>query len=150
MSIYPYSLPLAFVAAGLLLTTCPALADFSVVKSPSPAAPQTATAAAPPMMMAPIVDPQDRAQAMALATKSAHPAPIHWRVASGFGNNVPLGFACKQIVPSSVKVTYGRGVNPNTLVTWHGGRGWNQVLKAAVSPVGLKLVMTRMAVEIRK
>ena len=150
MSIYRRTLSLACAAASLLVAPYAARADFSVVKSPPPAASQATTAVAPSMMMAPIVDPQDGAQAAALASKDAHPASVHWRVAFGFGNDVPLAFACKQIVPSSVKVTYGPGVDLTTLVTWRGGRGWNQVLKAAVKPVGLKLVMTRMAAEIRK
>lgn len=151
MSIYRYTMPLAFVAVGLLSAAKPARADFSVVKN-APPTPQASGATAPssPVMMAPIVDPEDRAQAKSLAPKGGLPAPIHWKTAAGFGNSVPLGFACKQIVPSMVKVTYGPGVNLNTLVTWRGGRGWNQVLIAAVKPAGLKVVMSHMAVEIRK
>jgi hypothetical protein len=71
-------------------------------------------------------------------------------MAYGFGNQVPLGFACKQIVPPAVKVIYGPGANPGVLVTWKGGKTWNRVLHDAVAPLGLRLVMTHMVVEIKK
>ena len=74
--------------------------------------------------------------------------PVHWKMAYGFGNNVPLEFACRQIVPSAVKVTYGPGVNPATPVTWKGGDTWNHVLRDTVKPLGLQLQMTYMAVSI--
>jgi hypothetical protein len=94
--------------------------------------------------MAPIVNPGDS------ASKAQPKTTWRWRIARGFGNNVPLGFACRQIVPPAVRVTFGPGASPSTLVTWEGGKGWNQVLREAVKPVGLRLVMTYMAVEIRK
>jgi hypothetical protein len=53
-------------------------------------------------------------------------------------------------VPPAVKVTYGPGADPDALVDWRGGQGWNRVLFDAVKPLGLRLVMTHMAVEIRK
>lgn len=74
--------------------------------------------------------------------------PVHWKMAYGFGNKIPLAFACRQIVPQSVKVTYGPGVDPATPVTWKGGDTWNHVLRATVKPLGLRLQMTYMAVAI--
>ncbi len=71
-------------------------------------------------------------------------------MAYGFGNHIPLAFAVRQIVPKAVKVTYGPGASPAALVSWKGGQTWNRVLLAAVRPLGLHLVMTHMAVEIRK
>ncbi len=40
--------------------------------------------------------------------------PVHWKMAYGFGNNVPLEFACRQIVPSAVKVTGKAGIPGTT------------------------------------
>jgi len=77
-------------------------------------------------------------------------ASARFNLAYGFGNRIPLSFAVRQIVPSAVKVTYGPGSDPDTLVDWKGGQGWNRVLLEAVKPLGLRLVMTHMAVEIRK
>jgi hypothetical protein len=81
---------------------------------------------------------------------SPDPASTRFRLAYGFGEQIPLSFAVRQIVPSTVKVTYGAGADPNALVNWKGGRAWNRVLLEAVKPLGLRLVMTHMAVEIRK
>ena len=76
-------------------------------------------------------------------------APV-FMVAQGFGDAVPLRFAVRQIVPKSVRIVYGPGTSPDALVTWKGGQGWNWVLFHAVRPLGLRLVLTPMAVEIRK
>jgi hypothetical protein len=77
-------------------------------------------------------------------------ADLQFKVAQGFGDRIPLGFAVRQIVPAAVKVRYGPGVSRDALVDWKGGEGWNRVLSRAVHPLGLRLVMTHMAVEIRK
>jgi hypothetical protein len=76
--------------------------------------------------------------------------PVRWKMAYGFGNNIPLTFACRQIVPPAVKVTYGPGVNPAIPVSWRGGDTWNHVLRDTVKPLGLRLQMTFMAVTIVK
>jgi hypothetical protein len=73
-----------------------------------------------------------------------------FKVAEGFGDKVPLSFAVRQIVPKAVKVSFGPGADPTAVVDWKGGRPWNQVLRDAVAPLGLRLVMTNMAVEIRR
>ncbi len=81
---------------------------------------------------------------------SSDPASTRYKLAYGFGDRIPLSFAVRQIVPPAVRVTYGPGADPNALVDWKGGQGWNRVLLEAVKPLGLRLVMTHMAVEIRK
>ena len=78
------------------------------------------------------------------------PAKPRFKMAYGFGKGVPLAFACRQIVPSAVRITYGPGADQAALVNWKGGDTWNHVLRDAVQPLGLHLVMTTMAVEIRR
>ena len=78
-----------------------------------------------------------------------HPPP-RFEMAYGFGDQIPLSFAVRQIVPPTVKVTYGPGADPNALVDWKGGQTWNRVLLTAVKPLGLRLLFTHAAVEIRK
>ena len=78
------------------------------------------------------------------------PAKPRFKMAYGFGKGVPLAFACRQIVPNAVRVTYGPGADEAALVNWKGGDTWNHVLRDAVEPLGLHLVMTTMAVEIRR
>jgi len=82
--------------------------------------------------------------------KSPEPASTRFKLAFGFGDRIPLSFAVRQIVPPAVKVTYGPGADPNAPVDWKGGQAWNRVLSEAVKPLGLRLVISRMAVEIRK
>ena len=81
---------------------------------------------------------------------SPDPAATRFKMAYGFGDQIPLSFAVRQIVPPAVRVTYGPGADPDALVDWKGGQAWNRVLGEAVKPLGLRLVMTHMAVEIRK
>lgn len=79
-----------------------------------------------------------------------HPATTRFKMAYGFGDQVPLSFAVRQIVPATIKVIYGPGVNPQALVDWKGGQVWNHALLDALKPLGLRLVATGTAVEIRK
>ena len=148
---HPYARSFITVLALSAAMGPSAWADF-VIKDPPPAAPASAPAPAPataPIAMAPIVDPGDR-QPPAAPDHKGGSTVVHWKMAYGFGNQVPLGFACRQIVPPAVKVTYGPGASPGMIVTWKGGNTWNHVLYDAVAPLGLRLVMTHMAVEIRK
>ena len=143
----------------LLLRALPAVgvctsakADFVIKNEPPRSIATTAPTAAPPVSMAPIVDPGDPGYSPTTTTPPVHETTTatHWKMAYGFGDNVPLGFACRQIVPPAVKVTYGAGADPRMLVSWKGGDTWNHVLRDAVKPLGLRLVMTHMAVEITK
>jgi hypothetical protein len=111
------------------------------------------TAPALPSMApdAPVADPSEASSpADATATSPGASMKPRFKLAQGFGDHVPLSFAVRQIVPRAVRVTYGPGADPDALVDWKGGQGWNRVLFRAVHPLGLSLVMTYMAVQIRK
>ena len=69
-------------------------------------------------------------------------------VAHGFGQQVPLAFATRQIVPAGIKTTFGPGVDQAALVDWSGGRPWIEVLRAAVHPLGLHVTVRWMAISI--
>jgi hypothetical protein len=73
-----------------------------------------------------------------------------FKTVQGFGHQVPLAFAVKQIVPGTVKISYGRGADPAALVDWKGGQPWNDALRDAVKPLGLRLVLTATMIEIKK
>ena len=66
------------------------------------------------------------------------PAKPRTVVASGFGHEVPLRFAVRQLLPKNWRVRYGRGVDPDRPVSWEGGRPWDFVLRDAVKPLGLQ------------
>lgn len=56
----------------------------------------------------------------------------------GFGRDVPLTVATRQMVPQGYVVQYGQGVDPNTTVTWTGGRSWKESLGDALAEKNLK------------
>lgn len=68
--------------------------------------------------------------------------------AQGFGQQVPLAFAVRQIVPARIKVTFGPGVDRDAAVDWTGGRPWDEALRAAVRPLGLRVAVGWGAVSI--
>ncbi len=132
-------------SCAILVSLAPAIgrADFQMITTPEANQTAPALSSAPDTTTGPGSTQDSDNQA-------ATPAPVHWKMAYGFGNAVPLNFACRQIVPPAVKITYGAGVNPKTPVSWKGGDTWNHVLRDAVTPAGLHLVMTHMAVKIVK
>lgn len=70
--------------------------------------------------------------------------------ARGFGKQVPLAFAVRQIVPAPVKVSFGPGTDAAALVDWQGGRQWPAVLRDAVQPLGLRVTVRGNAVSIAR
>ena len=137
--------PTLVLPTVVLLFAHAAKADFVVISPEPPAFPQPRAA---------VVAPNDASSPGASGSAESVPDQTtpekpRFKMAYGFGNEVPLSFACRQIVPPAVKVTYGPGADPHALVDWKGGRTWNHVLRDAVQPLGLHLVMTWMEVEIR-
>jgi len=94
-----------------------------------------------PAHQAPAVsDPATSPDGGEIPAKPAIRGP-QFAIARGFGNQVPLSFAVRQIVPRDVKVHFGKDVDPATAVDWKGGRPWNAVLWSAIHPLGLHLVL---------
>jgi len=71
-------------------------------------------------------------------------------VALGFGRQVPLAFATRQIVPAGVKLTFGPEVEQDALVDWSGGRPWVEALRTAVRPLGLRVSVNWKSVSITR
>jgi hypothetical protein len=90
----------------------------------------------------------------ALQDRPADPDPVRPVIgprlilAQGFGDDVPLDFAVKQIVPPSLRVEYGATVDRQLRVSWKGGKPWQQVLRSLVDPIGLRLVLAGRVVRI--
>ncbi len=135
------------VIALIFLTFCwPAQADFALAPgTPAPAGPTSPAAAASPASPSALTTTSAAASIGGRAGRkyAAHPAP-HPRdrdpsVARGFGSQIPLAFAVRQIVPSTIKVLYGPGADQNALVDWQGGKRWSVVLAEAVRPLGLRI-----------
>lgn len=69
-------------------------------------------------------------------------------VARGFGRQVPMSFAIRQIVPHTTVVRFGPAVDPAAPVNWSGGRPWNRVLAAALRPLRLRMTTAAGSVTI--
>ena len=95
-----------------------------------------------PVSLAPPVEPSIQTE----PPKMVH----HFRITAGYGHQVPLSFAIRQIVPSGVRVTYGAGVDPGEAVDWQGGRERNKILASTVSPLGERIEVGRAHVTILK
>jgi hypothetical protein len=69
-------------------------------------------------------------------------------VVTGFGTDIPLAFALRQIVPTGVLVGCPANIAQNTMVTWKGGVPWNIALSRAIAPTGLTVTITPVLVRI--
>ena len=106
----------------LAIASMPAVARAEFSLQATPSSPVLRPAGRPPLASHP-EEPSER-------TRTA--------VASGFGHEVPLRFAVRQLLPRNWRVRYGQGVDPDRLVSWEGGRPWDFVLRDAVKPLGLQ------------
>ena len=118
--------------SGAFTLLQPVQVDFKINASPSP----PATAMAP-------ATPSGYGQPLALDAPIKPPQAISRPVlARGFGDDVPLAFAIRQIVPATVKVEYGNAVDRQARVSWIGGKPWRQVLHTTLSPLGIHAAQT--------
>lgn len=131
----------ALAVAGLALSAVTAArADFILTNgsSPAPVVPGEVRPGLGVVADTPHVDPYDQRKPHTDASVQRRIAPPS--IVQGFGDQVPLAFACRQILPSSVSVTYGPGADPGMIVTWKGGDTWPHVLEAAIKPLGLHML----------
>lgn len=64
-------------------------------------------------------------------------APHHDAGVTGFGRDLPLADAVRQLVPPTVPVVYASEVDRTRRITWRGqGRPWRDVLSDALAPTG--------------
>jgi hypothetical protein len=129
--------PAALTIVGLLIAATPAQADLALLPPDSSPASQEQP---PPRRPAPPLLPPPRTSVPHHVSLGAPISMIRPpRQRAGSAPTSPLSFAVRQIVPSPIKVTYGRSANQAALVDWQGGRKWTRVLRDAVRPLGLHL-----------
>jgi hypothetical protein len=58
-------------------------------------------------------------------------------VVQGFGAQIPLALALRQILPVGYNFTIDPSVSMDTLVSYQGGKSWRETLKDMLFPVGL-------------
>ncbi len=59
-------------------------------------------------------------------------APGTYEIVQGFGSDVPLALALRQIVPANFAFSFGENVNPGYRVSWTGGKPWNEVVQGMI------------------
>lgn len=77
-------------------------------------------------------------------------APSTYADAMGFGSEIPLAMALGQIVPPGFVYSFGENVNPGTLISWNGGKPWDQVLLEALQSKELTATINGNSVLIKK
>ena len=77
-------------------------------------------------------------------------ASVSFTAARGFGTDVPLSFAARQIVPAAFSVRYADDIDSDALVSWVGEKPWNRALQAAIRPLGLRMTLLRNTVTISR
>lgn len=108
--------------------------------------PSAAMPVAPVSLPAVRIAPQPQ-QAASVPTQMA-PAPSLYERIDGFGHDMPLALALRQIVPTSYAFSFDREINPGQRIDWNGGKAWDQVLDEALAPHGLKATITAGVVRI--
>lgn len=68
--------------------------------------------------------------------RQALPAAMTYQEAVGFGKEIPLSIALMQIVPEGYATQLPGNDLENKIVSWKGGKPWNQVLNDVLRPLG--------------
>jgi hypothetical protein len=83
--------------------------------------------------------PQSVTGAPMMATPLGSPAvPETFNPVEGFGSDMPLALALRQVAPPNYAFAFGNGVNPGYRVTWNGGKPWNEVVTEMVQPLNFR------------
>lgn len=137
-----HALTAILVSGSILSPVLPV--DFRIMPSPGREAAAASDAPTPaPIgrdpLQAPSASPPSTGQASVPARRTARPLALY-PAAQGFGNDVPLRFAARQIVPEGISVVFADGIDPDVRVSWRGGGPWNRILLSAIQPLGLRML----------
>lgn len=75
---------------------------------------------------------------------------IQAEIVDGFGRDIPLAMAVRQIVPEGYGLSFDRNVNMNQQISWEGGQSWISVLNAALKEQGLNATLQGRVVQIKQ
>lgn len=124
--------------SGAFMLLHPVQVDFKIDGSSPPAATATVPAARavygqPLALDAPVPPPQ---------------AVYRPLLARGFGHDIPLAFAIRQIVPTTMRIEYDGFVDRDARVSWVGGKPWREVLSTTLAPLGIHAAQSGHTVRI--
>lgn len=80
---------------------------------------------------------------------TATQTPSDKAVLEGFGSDMPLALALQQIVPADYATSFESGVNVGQIVSWDGGKPWDQVVNEMLAPLQLQAVIVNKTVHVR-
>jgi hypothetical protein len=121
---------------GVVAATAPAHAEFVLLSTPSA---EAGASLAPPSVS--LTRPKSKP-----AIRGKRPAPEP--AVMGFGDQIPLRFAVRQIVPARFQVVFGKEVDREERVDWKGGKPWRSALSEALKPFGLTIDVHGLTVTI--
>jgi len=143
-------------AAPVVAEPAPAAVVAPVAPAAVPAAEAAASEDLPPWIVqnSPALPADASATEVAGAEQAKFaPAPVADEsepVLEGFGKNMPLVIALRQIIPADRQFAFGSGVNMGATITWQGGKPWKEVLAGVLFPLGLSMRMQDNVVYIEK
>lgn len=129
----------ALALAILIALSCRAHAEFSMDSPGNTDAVATTSGATPGSRQAPTHRPHPRRRLYLSSPRTG--SPQGEAIAAGFGAQVPLAFAIRQMAPDGFEVVFEPPADPHSLVDWRGGRPWTQALADAVQPLGLAVTL---------
>lgn len=122
------------------LVTDPEMADAPGPRRQKPQLQPDAAMSAP--VSVPAVNPVAVDPASVPAAVDSYPEIV------GFGTDMPLALALRQIVPAQYAFSFDSAVDPGARIDWNGGKPWNVVLQDALAPHGLGAQISAAAVRI--
>ncbi|MEM9468867.1 MAG: hypothetical protein AAF988_01765 [Pseudomonadota bacterium] len=139
-----------------------ALIEEAALVTPMPLGPDMQTGANPERVI-PKSKPIQEQQVAAIAPANLVPLPgltnepiqrefmaptTNYSDAVGFGKEIPLSIALSQVVPESFNIQLQDKNLENAIVSWEGGRPWNEVLNTMLTPLGYSASIKGNAVAI--
>jgi hypothetical protein len=121
---------------GVVAATAPAHAEFLLLSAPSA---EAGASVAPPSLASTGPKPKP-----SIRRKRPTPDPA----VMGFGDQIPLSFAVRQIVPARFQVAFRNEVDREQRVDWKGGKPWQSALSEAIKPIGLTIDLQGLTVTI--
>jgi hypothetical protein len=109
-----------------------------------------------------VINPYPTGNAMSPAPVAAAPMPVpqaiapvpapasDFAVVEGFGSDMPLALALQQIIPPGYATSFDQSVNPGTIVSWDGGKPWDQIINDMIAPAKLEANVEGKVVHIRQ
>ena len=115
--------------------------------TPTPA-PVAEKVAEEPVMVEPAPAELPTPTPVATAPAAPAPAPVADDVIEGFGKDIPLAIALRDIAPPKYAYSFSPNDIAGTKISWRGGKPWQDVLKDAIAPHGLNMSITENAIVI--